>query len=226
MLSFDKAIFDLDGTLLDYEQESHEAIKSVCEKYGGKNFTLAIHASIIGTKNEFWSRKLVTELGMTDLLTPEQLVHEYHELMEEACGRMKLLPGAENLLRELKSRKIPIAIATSSTRKMVDKKLSHHPVFAECVDVIVTGDDPAVVNGKPAPDIFLEAARRLGSTDHFKRIVVFEDSPHGVLGGHRAGMQTVAIPDSRFYPFMSEQNRGIFEKNSSLVLKSLDEFSL
>ena len=226
MLSFDYAIFDLDGTLLDYERESHEAIKTVCEKYSGGKFTIELHASIIGTKNEFWSRKIISELQMTDKVTPDEFVHEYHVLMEAACDRMQLLPGAENLLRKLKKQNIPIAIATSSTRSMVEKKLSFHSVFSECVNVIVTGDDPAVKNGKPAPDIFLETARRLvgGLSNDMKRFVVFEDSPHGILGGFRAGMQTVAIPDAQFLPFMSPENRAIFDKHADCVLTCLDEF--
>jgi len=226
MLDFDYAIFDLDGTLLDYELESHEAIKSVCEKYGGDKFTVELHASIIGTKNEFWSRKILSDLGLTDRVTPEQFVHEYHVIMESACERMQLLPGAEKLLRNLKMRNIPIAIATSSTRNMVDEKLRYHSVFSECVDVIVTGDDPAVINGKPAPDIFIEAARRIARSSIYdkKRFVVFEDSPHGILGGYRAGMQTVAIPDARFHPFMSSENREIFQKHADCVITSLDDF--
>jgi HAD superfamily hydrolase (TIGR01509 family) len=220
-MEYDKVIFDLDGTLLDYEHESFRAIKILCFQYGQKEYTLEMHASLIGTKNAFWSDKLVTELGL--VVDPATLVTEYHTLMESACDHLVLLPGAEVLLRDLKSRNIPVGIATSSTKSMVERKLKNHPIFSQCIDVIVTGDDPGVLHGKPAPDIFLETARRLGGGD-YARFVVFEDSPHGILGAHRAGMQTVAIPDQRFFAYMSEGNREIFKTLSSRVISSLEEF--
>ena len=222
-LSFDKVIFDLDGTLLDYEGASHEALKSICQQYN-KIFTMEMHASIIGTKNEDWSRKIVQQLEISHLVSPETIVHEYHVMMENFFPNMQLMDGAEKLMRRLKNHNIPMAIATSSTMAMVDKKLKHHPVFSECIDVIVTGDDPAVIRGKPEPDIFLEAARRLGGGP-CDRFVVFEDSPYGIIGAHKAGMQSVAVPDKRFTPFMNETNCKIFRNLSTLVLTtSLDEF--
>lgn len=86
-----------------------------------------------------------------------------------------------------------MAIATSSPRSSFEKKMTHHPGLLAKMSAVVTGDE--VANGKPAPDIFLEAAARIGCDP--ARCVVFEDSPHGVRGAHAAGCLAVALPDGR-----------------------------
>jgi len=130
------------------------------------------------------------------------------------------MPGAHELLRKLKIAQIPIAIATSSVSHTVPLKLVHHPVFAECVDLIVTGDDPEIGNGKPSPDIFLLAAKRLGL--HANECVVFEDSPSGVQAGVSAGMSTIAIPD---YRYLGEAvGDHVFTHDSVTVIDSLQMF--
>ncbi|RHY17264.1 hypothetical protein DYB25_003828 [Aphanomyces astaci] len=109
------------------------------------------------------------------------------------------LPGALELVQRLQTNPlVKVALATSSTSKAVANKRSVHPSLFEGFEVIVCGDDPAVLHGKPSPDIFLTAAARLGITD-MSTCVVVEDSPNGVLAGRAAGMQVVAVPDARFY---------------------------
>ena len=83
---------------------------------------------------------------------------------------------------------------------------------------IVAGDDPAVTNGKPAPDIYLEAARRLNVDP--KDCLVFEDALSGVRSGKAAGCYVVAIPDPRF----SEEEKVIFAKEADVVLDNLWHF--
>eukprot|EP00933_Yihiella_yeosuensis_P008481 TRINITY_DN113945_c0_g1_i1.p3 TRINITY_DN113945_c0_g1~~TRINITY_DN113945_c0_g1_i1.p3 ORF type:complete len:108 (+),score=27.50 TRINITY_DN113945_c0_g1_i1:27-326(+) len=73
--------------------------------------------------------------------------------------------------------------------------MAFHPRILAVAEVVVTGDDPAVKRGKPAPDIFLEAANRLGAPPG--ECVAFEDSPHGIAAAKDAGMYAVAIPDER-----------------------------
>jgi beta-phosphoglucomutase-like phosphatase (HAD superfamily) len=88
-----------------------------------------------------------------------------------------------------------MAIATSSQMAAVESKRIRHEDMFSAMSVIVTGDDPAVRSGKPAPDIFLEAASRMGVDP--KNCLVFEDSMTGVMSGKAAGCQVVAVPDSR-----------------------------
>mmetsp|Transcript_110332 Transcript_110332/g.307405 ORF Transcript_110332/g.307405 Transcript_110332/m.307405 type:complete len:137 (-) Transcript_110332:78-488(-) len=104
--------------------------------------------------------------------------------------------GAVELVERLSALDVRMAIATSSPRAAFDKKMAHQPWLLAPMSAVVTGDDPEVMRGKPAPDIFLEAARRLGADP--ADCVVFEDAPSGVRAGHEAGAYTVAIPDDRF----------------------------
>lgn len=208
------AIFDLDGTLLDFEGASLNAFRSVLAPYD-RVFTKELHSAIIGTKDADWSVKVVHALGLEGVVNPESLVRAWHAAIDEAIPTMALMPGAEQLVRQLHASKIPIAIATSSSSFVVPKKLSHHPVLMECVSLIVTGDDSELKAGKPAPDIFLLAAKRLGCTDN-SACVVFEDSPFGLLGGIAAGMRTVAIPDRRYLTTESME-RDVWQKATLTV---------
>jgi HAD superfamily hydrolase (TIGR01509 family) len=218
------AIFDLDGTLLDYEGISAKAFDTVLSRLG-RSFSPELHAAIIGSHHSFWSNHIVESLGIADQLTPNELVLSYHEAVESLFPVMPLMPGAEQLLRALKASRIPVAIATSSASHVVPKKLKYHPILSECVDVVVTGDDPLIVNGKPSPDIFLLAAKRLGCPDSdLHHCVVFEDSPFGVLGGIRAGMHTIALPDTRFLaPDAIARHSEIFNHPKVTVVTSLAE---
>jgi len=103
-------------------------------------------------------------------------------------------PGADDLVQRLHALGIPMALATSSSAAMVQSKRQNHSEMFDRFRVIVTGDDADVKHGKPAPDIFLVAAKRLGIDA--RRCLAFEDSPYGVQSAKAAGMQVVAIPDS------------------------------
>eukprot|EP00534_Pseudo-nitzschia_fraudulenta_P007720 CAMPEP_0201148880 /NCGR_PEP_ID=MMETSP0851-20130426/10277_1 /ASSEMBLY_ACC=CAM_ASM_000631 /TAXON_ID=183588 /ORGANISM="Pseudo-nitzschia fraudulenta, Strain WWA7" /LENGTH=314 /DNA_ID=CAMNT_0047425155 /DNA_START=72 /DNA_END=1016 /DNA_ORIENTATION=- len=118
--------------------------------------------------------------------------------------------------------RIPMAIATSSRMSGVAKKRTRHESsFFEHIDAIVTGDDPAVANGKPAPDIYLEAARRLGVDP--AECLVFEDALSGVRSGKAAGCTVVVVPDARFSEEEKEQQFRI-DGGADVVLNSLWEF--
>lgn len=110
----------------------------------------------------------------------------------ESCGVME---GVQECLQVLKQASIPIALATSSQSRLFSiKSAPHSTIFDTFNGAIVLGDDPAVKAGKPAPDIFLEAGRRIG-VDRLEACLVVEDSPNGVRGGLAAGMQVAWIPD-------------------------------
>lgn len=104
------------------------------------------------------------------------------------------MPGAEEAIAEVERLGIPFALATSTGQKLFAHKSASHSKLFSPFHAIVVGDDPAVGRGKPAPDIFLEAARRINATD-MESCLVVEDSPNGVLGALAAGMQVVWIPD-------------------------------
>jgi riboflavin kinase / FMN hydrolase len=129
---------------------------------------------------------------------------------------VSVLPGAARLLRHLARCKVPLAVATSTPRKSFDTKMSGHGELRDLFSVVICGDEIAC--GKPAPDIYLEAARQLGvsSCD----TLAIEDSPTGIEAALAAGMQVVAVPsliDRTVYDAHSCQSRCV-------MLKSLLDF--
>jgi pseudouridine-5'-monophosphatase len=221
-------IFDLDGTLLDYEGCSHEAINhpeliSIVESITGvKNSEPVdwnLHAAIVGTRTEDWTTHVLRHLQ----IPPSRLASQHygdivHEEILKYFPTMKLMPGTMELLTKLKQYfpQAKMAIATSSQRHEYEIKTSYHPKLREMMHAVVTGDE--IQHGKPAPDIFLEAARRLGVDP--KTCVVFEDSPAGIQGAKAAGMLAVAIPDDRMPSNFSRFTI------ADVVLKSLHEFDI
>ena len=185
-------IFDLDGTLIDYEGASHIALARPLEQFG-KAFSWSLHASIVGTKPEDWSRKIVDATNLADIMSPEQYAEAYFEEVDDLYASITAWPGTADLLEKLGSAGFPMAIATSSPRASFEKKMAYHTNILGKMAAVVTGDE--VTRGKPEPDIFLEAARRLGCDP--SRCVVFEDSPAGIAGAHAAGCLAVALPDAR-----------------------------
>ncbi len=133
------------------------------------------------------------------------------------------------MVRELKERGVPIAVASSSFKDAFELKIKNNKELFELFDVIVLGDDPLVKNGKPAPDIFLEAARRLGFDASLKGIV-FEDAISGVQAGIAGGFRVVWIPDPHLdaHAMLKEpQNANLLEHLASrnlIILNSMEEF--
>merc|ERR1712071_338006 len=131
------------------------------------------------------------------------------------CSNVEACPGALELVTGLSNLGIPLAIATSSRQIAVEKKRIKHENIFQHIPTIVTGDDPAVKNGKPAPDIYIEAAKRLGLQP--SECLVVEDALQGAKSGYSAGCQVVAVPDNRM-------DNDVFMPYSSVVLDSLHYF--
>ncbi|OQR91286.1 hypothetical protein ACHHYP_04809 [Achlya hypogyna] len=208
-------IFDLDGTLLDTEMLSMAALTEIC----GSGYTIELQKRIMGTPAHHWTRVVIEAMNLS--ISPDELTHAWHVTMRNKYTECQVLPGAFALLKALPTT-VKIALATSSPANAVAVKRSVHPALFERFQVIVTGDNPAVVKGKPNPDIFLEAARQLGVTDPAKCIVV-EDTFHGVTAGKAAGMKVVAVPDARFYT--AEDYPGRFD-HADIILPSLEAWDM
>ena len=120
------------------------------------------------------------------------------------------MPGAARLLRHLHRHKIPTALATSTPAKYLGVKMASHDGWIEKLDAVCTGDE--VTNGKPAPDIFTLAARRLGADP--ATCVVLEDTPLGIQAAKAAGMFAVAVPsiqDASLYETADEVARSLYD---------------
>jgi pseudouridine-5'-monophosphatase len=183
-------IFDLDGVLLDTEHFYTEVTEEICREYG-KTFDWSIKSNMIGRPSLESARYLVDELSLP--ITAEEYLERRAIRLDELFPLAKEKPGAEAFTRELASRGVPIAVATSSERHLFERKTLEHQDWFSVFGAIVVGDDPRVKRGKPAPDVFLVAAGELGARS--AECVVFEDAPAGLAAAHAAGMQVVAIPD-------------------------------
>ncbi len=184
------AIFDVDGLLLDTECIYTQVTQRITGRFG-KTFDWSIKGNMIGRPQLDAARYLVDALDLP--ISAQQYLEERNILLRQAFAQNDPLPGAERLVRNLHRNRIPIAVATSSNREMFEIKITRHRAWFSLFDVVVTGDDPEIEQGKPAPDIFLAAARRLAAVP--EETLVFEDAPSGLAAGLAAGMRVIAVPD-------------------------------
>jgi beta-phosphoglucomutase family hydrolase len=181
------AIFDLDGVLVDSEPNHFAAERDLLADYGVE-FTEAVKRPYIGRSNrdvlvEFAARHGIPDT-VDDLLTRKNLAY-----LELTRRHVDGYPGTREILLGLRADGLPTALASGSSPDVIAAVLAALDL-RDAFDVVVSADQ--VERGKPAPDLFLEAARRLGVPAG--GCVVFEDSTAGVLAALAAGMRCVAIP--------------------------------
>lgn len=207
-------IFDMDGLLLDTERLYTEVTQSIADPYG-KTFTWEIKQSVMGLQRDPAAAAIVRALDLP--MTPEEYVRVSTEKINQLMANAQLMPGAERLVRHLHQNNIPIALATSSGADSVEVKTrNHQELFGLFNHKVMGSSDAEVKEGKPAPDIFLVAAKRFPDSPSPSQCLVFEDAPNGVTAGISAGMQVVMVPD----PHISEEQR----KHATVVLESLEDF--
>jgi pseudouridine 5'-phosphatase len=185
------AIFDLDGTLLDTEPFYTQAAQAVVERFG-KVFDWELKREVMGGGPLAGAAVVVERLGLP--ISAEEYLTQREAILLTLFAAARPLAGVDALVEALHARGLPLAIGTSSSRRLCDLKLSAQG-FAHRFGVVVCSDDPEVRSAKPAPDIFLTAAARLGAAPEC--CVVFEDTPKGVQAALAAGMQAIAVPDPR-----------------------------
>jgi pseudouridine-5'-monophosphatase len=183
-------IFDLDGVLLDTEKLYTQATQAVVGEFG-KTFDWALKSRMMGRHELEASRLLVTELGLP--ISAEEYLQRQLPIALALFRTAEEIPGAQAFVASLRERGLVLAVGTSSSRKLYDLKTSHHAWFQH-FSAVVGGDHPEVHELKPAPDIFLAAARAIGAPP--EACLVIEDSPAGVSAARAAGMSVVAIPDA------------------------------
>jgi HAD superfamily hydrolase (TIGR01509 family) len=183
-------VFDLDGLLLDTESLWHEAEIELFQRHGDE-FTWGDKLAVIGTSYDATARYFAQRLGRPSSAGAE-LVDEMVDLMHERLQReVNGRPGALELVRRL--RELPtgigLAVASNSSRRLVDTALATAGI-SDAFDAVITSDD--VMHAKPAPDIYLEACRRLGVSP--ADAVALEDSATGIAAAKAAGMTCIAVP--------------------------------
>ncbi|WP_339544769.1 HAD-IA family hydrolase [Pseudomonas sp. RA_35y_Pfl2_P32] len=206
-------IFDMDGLLLDTEGIYTEVTQIIAQRYG-RTFDWSIKQNIIGRGAADLARYVVQALELP--ISAEEFLRVREPLMQERFPHALAMPGARELVEHLQANNIPIAVGTSSSSQSFAQKTTLHRDWFALFDTIVTADDPEVGAAKPAPDIFLTAARRLGVAP--EDCLVFEDSPFGVTAAKAAGMTAVAVPDAA----MADEKY----PHADSILRSLKAFSL
>lgn len=180
-------VFDCDGLLLDTETAWTRAESTLFERHGS-TFTMDHKRDLIGSSHTVAAGKLETMLAL-----PGQggaLIDELHELvMAEARHDVEPRPGAVALVDALLEAEVPIAVASNSPRAFLDQVLATAGV-ADRFAHTVAGDE--VQHAKPAPDIYLEACRRLHADP--AKSVGLEDSPTGAQAAHAAGLYVIGVP--------------------------------
>jgi len=188
----DAVVFDLDGVLIDSEERWSAAREALTRESGGE-WTDGATRDMQGMSAPEWSRYLREELGVP--MSADDINDEVVARMEASYRRgLPLLPGAVDAVRALGSR-WPLGLASSANRPLISLVLEEADLAA-CFDATVSSEE--VERGKPAPDVYLEAARRLGVEP--RRCVAVEDSTNGLWSAHAAGMAVVAVPNAEFPP--------------------------
>ena len=191
-MSVTAVVFDLDGVLVDSEQLWDRARRELVEERGGVWHEDATRA-MMGMRSPEWSRYLHDELQV-DLEPAEISAAVVAKLEQLYREQLPLLPGARAAVLALAQR-WPLGLASSANREVIDLVLE----LAELEDSFAaTVSSEEVPRGKPAPDVYLEAARRLGvaPTD----CAAVEDSTNGLRAAAAAGMRIIALPNRAFPP--------------------------
>jgi pseudouridine-5'-monophosphatase len=183
-------IYDLDGVLLDTEHFYTEATQEIVAEFG-KTFDWAVKGNMIGRPSLESARYLVETLHLP--ITAQEYLERRRRRLEDLFPTARPCVGAVRFTEAVRAQGIPQGVATSSERALFDLKVTNHRAWFEVFATVVTGDDPRVARGKPAPDSFLVAADDLGVLP--TACLVFEDAPAGVAAARSAGMRVIAIPD-------------------------------
>jgi HAD superfamily hydrolase (TIGR01509 family) len=185
-------VFDMDGLLLDSEQVWDDVRENLVRERGGRWHDRA-QGDMMGMSSPEWSRYLHDELGLPE--PPEELNAEVvRRMLDHYADRLPLIDGAVEAVERLAAR-WPLGLASSSNRELIDRALE---VSGLARRFRVTVSSEEVARGKPAPDVYLEAARRLGVDP--TSCAAVEDSRSGILSARAAGMRVIAIPNPHFPP--------------------------
>lgn len=204
-------VFDMDGLLLDSEQIWDEVREQLARERGGR-WHVRAQRDMMGMSSIEWSRYMHEEIGLAD--PPEAINAEVVRRMAERYRReLPLLPGAVEAVRRMGA-SFELGLASSSNRPLIDLVLDLMSV-ASLFRATVSSEE--VGRGKPAPDVYLEAARRLGVEP--ASAAAIEDSHNGILAARAAGMRVVAVPNPHFPPGAEALEQ------ADVVLSSLDELT-
>ena len=211
MAGYKGILFDMDGVLVDSEPLFHKAVNIMVERCGAAPITEEENNRyLLGTTvEETWVR--VKELrGISQ--TPAELLAGYNEVVKDVLrSDLTPRPGVRDLIAEAQRRRLPVAVASSSLREWVNLKLSVIGL-TDAFSVALGGDD--VENGKPAPDIYVKAARLIGLDAG--DCVAIEDSPIGLAAASASGAYTVCT--------LTDSTRDLDLSAADVIIENLEYF--
>jgi HAD superfamily hydrolase (TIGR01509 family) len=208
----ESVLFDLDGVLLDSERLWDGARREVANEHGGR-WSPEATSAMQGMSSVEWSAYLRDQLGVE--LREERIVELVVDaLLDRYRQHLPLLPGAREAVARIGHR-WPLALASSANRRVINEFLTLSGL-TDAFQVTVSSEE--VPRGKPHPDVYLEASRRLGVPS--RHCVAIEDSSNGINAALSAGMRVVAIPNQDFPP-----DTGVLAR-ADLVVRRLDDLTV
>ncbi|HEY1316284.1 MAG TPA: HAD family phosphatase [Gaiella sp.] len=185
-------VFDMDGVLVDTEHLWDEVREDLTTEWGGR-YTPEAQEAMMGMSSLEWSRYLHETVGLRE---PPETINE--EVVRRMLARYELelpvIPGAIEAVRRLDAAGYRLAVASSSNRELIDAVLRRLELAA-LFEATVSSEE--VARGKPAPDVYVEAAQRLDVPA--AQCAAIEDSASGIRAARAAGMRVIAYPN-RHYP--------------------------
>jgi HAD superfamily hydrolase (TIGR01509 family) len=190
--AIEAVVFDLDGVLVDSEAVWNAAREGVALEHGGR-WRLDAQRAMMGMSSTEWSRYMHEELAVA--LAPERISEAVVARLQELYRqRLPLIAGAREAVVRV-AREWPLALASSANRPIIELVLQRAGLM-DCFRATVSSEE--VPRGKPAPDVYLEAARRIGLAPD--RCAAVEDSSNGLRSAAAAGMAVLAVPNREFPP--------------------------
>ena len=188
----DAVVFDLDGVIVDSEQVWDDVREQLAKERGGRWHEDA-QAAMMGMSSPEWSAYMHDEIGLRE--SPEAINAEVVErMLERYRERLPLIDGAVEAVRRL-APEFRLGVASSSNLPLIAAVLERAGI-AELFDAVVSSEE--VSRGKPAPDVYLEAMRRLDAEPGHTAAI--EDSSNGIRSAHAAGMRVIALPNPHYPP--------------------------
>ena len=208
----DAVVFDMDGVLIESEEVWDEVRAAYVRARGGRYDDEAQRA-MMGMSSTEWSQYLHDVAGVPD--EPGSINDEVLRRMLDAYRRhLPLVDGAVDAVRRL-ARRFPLGLASSSNRPLIDTVLE---VSGLSRHFTATVSSEEVARGKPAPDVYLEAARRLAVDA--RRCAAVEDSHGGIRSAKAAGMRVIAFPNPTYPP--GEESLA----HADVTIRSLEELTI
>ena len=191
-MSIEAVVFDLDGVLVQSEELWDAARRELAEEHDIDWPDDATDA-MMGMSSKEWSRYMHDEVGVPD--PPEEINRKVLEWVERRYrDELPWIPGAQEAVRRI-GQHFPLGLATSSNREIIDIVVEVGGL-GDLLQVTVSSEE--VERGKPAPDVYLEATRRMRVDP--ERTAAVEDSTNGLLAAQAAGMRVIAIPNDAHPP--------------------------